>query len=183
VLGDSKTLLDFLIDCIAIAAETPKWAIVKESGSDKDASVETFAKKIWRKRVNFSMTIQMMCKMALTARSRSPETVKLVWPALRLSDLASKGQAIQQIVMALDTAKINGWVADETAIEILSALFPEINDPATEKRLAANNYEPPVQAPAPASATQGAQVAKSSNGNGGGTKSTATKAIRKALTS
>ena len=182
VLGDSKTLLEFLIDCIAIAAEVPKWAIVKDQGAtDKDATVMPFDKKISRKRTMFIPMYQILCKMALAAKGASPITVKVVWPSLRLSDLASKGQAVQQIVMALDTAKINRWIADDTAIEILASLFPEINDPATEKRLAANNYEPPVPAPAPASPTQGNQ-STSGNGNGGGNKQAAKAAVRKVTT-
>jgi len=183
VLGDSKTLLEFLIDCIAIAAEVPKWAIVKDQGAtDKDATVQPFDKKINRKRTMFGPMIQIICKMALAARGASPQTVKVVWPSLRLSDLASKGQAIQQIVLALDTAKMNRWIADETVIEILASLFPEINDPETEKRLAANNYEPPVQAPAPASDTQGNQTPQSQNGNGNGSRSNAKAAVRRAVT-
>lgn len=182
VLGDSKTLLEFLIDCIAIAGEVPRWALLKDQGAtEKDATVHPFDKKIHRKRVNYTPTIQMMCKMALVAKNIAPETVKVIWPAIRLNDLAAKGQAIQQIVMALDTAKINHWVADDTVIEILAGLFPEINDPATEKKLAQDNFEPPVIAPAPASPTQGNQAPK--NGNGNGSKSTATKVVKQLTTS
>jgi len=186
VLGDSKTLLEFLVDCIAIAGEVPRWALLKDQGAtDKDASVQPFEKKIARKRTMFMPLVQMMCKMALVAKGANPITVKVTWPTLRLTDLAAKAQASQQLVMALDTAKINRWVADATAIEILAGLFPEINDPETEMKLAEKNYEPPDPAAAPASATQGAQVTRttSTNGNGGGSKATATRAVRKAVTS
>lgn len=183
VLGDSKTLLEFLVDCIAIAAEVPKWALVKDQGAtDKDATVQPFDKKINRKRMMFNTLYQILCKMALVSKSQAPITVKVVWPALRLSDLASKGQAIQQIAMALDVAKQNRWLADDTAIEILASLFPEINDPETEKRLAAQNYEPePTTTPAPASDTQALPPAKP-NGNGNGSRSQSTQVVKRMTT-
>jgi hypothetical protein len=177
VLGDSKTLLDFLIDCIAIAAEIPKWAMVKDQGAtDKDATVQPFDKKINRKRMMFTPFIQMICKMALVARGASPETVRLVWPAIRLTDLAAKAQSVQQIIMGLDVAKTNRWIADDTAILILKSLFDQINDPATEKKMAVDNYVPPIPAPAPASATQ-ALPPPAKNGNGGGNKTAARRAV------
>lgn len=171
VLGGSKELLDFLIDCICIAAETPKWAILKDQGAqDKDATVQPFEKKINRKRVSFEEFIVMLCKMALASTGKRPVTVRVTWPALRISDLAAKAQAVQQIVMALDIATLHRWIADETAIQIISELWPEVNSPEVEQKLAATNYEPPVPAPAPASPTQGSQNGK-----------TTTKAAKSAL--
>lgn len=171
VLGDSKTLLEFLIDCICIAGEIPKWAILKEMGAqDKDASVQPFEKKITRKRVGFGEFVVMLCKMALASSGKTPVTVRIVWPVLRLTDLAAKAQALQQVVLAMDVATLHRWMADETAIEILGSLFPEMNDPETEASLAKTNYEPPVPAPAPASPTQ-------ASSNGKGSKSAAKAAV------
>ena len=171
VLGDSKTLLEFLIDCICIAGEIPKWAILKDQGAtDKDASVQPFEKKIARKRTSFGEFIVMLCKMALASSGKSPVTVRIVWPVLRLTDLAAKAQALQQVVLAMDVATLHRWMADETAIEILGTLFPEMNDPQTEAALAKTNYEPPVPAPEPASPTQ-------ASSNGGGSKSAAKSAV------
>lgn len=174
VLGDSATLLDFLIDCIAIASETPKWALLKTDAANKDdASIAPFEKKIARKRVMFTSLVVMLCKMALAAKGQSPVTVRCTWPAIRLSDLAAKGQAVQQIIMSMDVATQHGWVADQTVIQILGTLFPEIASPEVEQRLAANNVVPEVAAPAPQSDTQGAQP----NGNGGGSKAAAKRAL------
>ena len=173
VLGDSKTLLEFLIDCIAIASETPKWALLKdENANQSDASAKTFEKKINRKRIGFNTLIVMMCKMALASRSQSPVTMRVTWPTVNIETLVSKGQAIQQIVMALDVASQHEWIADPTVIQILSTLFPEISDPETEKQLAKNNVIPEVPAPAPASDTQGTQST-----NGTGSRSAARKAV------
>jgi hypothetical protein len=157
VLGDSKTLLDFLIDCIAIASETPKWALLKvETANPNDASVKTFEKKIQRKRIMFNTPIIMLCKMALASRGQAPVTMRVTWPTVNIETLVSKGQAIQQIVMALDVATSHEWIADQTVIQILSTMFPEISDPETEKALAKSNVIPEVPAPAPASPTQAA---------------------------
>jgi hypothetical protein len=190
VLGDSKTLLEFLIDCICVAAETPRWAIFAEAKSTtQDASVEPFKKKIERKRVNFTEPYVMLCKMALVATGRSPETVRLNWPPVSLDDLASHGQSAQQVIMGLDVATANGWIAESTAVKVLSVLFPQMNDPATEMRLAKQNvnYGATAQAsaPAPASATQALHPplpSASQNGNGGGSKEAATAAVKRLTT-
>lgn len=167
VLGDSKTLMDFLIDCICIASETPRWAILKESKvTDKDASVAPFQKKISRKQTMFAPVVQILCKMALAARNQDPVTVRVTWPEISTQDLAATAQAIQQIVMAADVATAHEWLADETVIQILAKLFPEVNAPDIEKRLAAGNVVPEVPAQAPASDTQGSQTSMSSKTNG-----------------
>jgi hypothetical protein len=175
VLGDSKTLLDFLLDCICIAGEIPRWALLKESAAtDKDASVQPFEKRVGRKRVMFNEVVVMICKMALKMSGKRPVTVRVTWPAIRLADLAAKAQSAQQIIMGLDVATSHEWIADETAIQILSELFPQVNAPDVEKRLAASNVVPEIPAPAPASPTQGSQ---NGNSNGSGSKSAAKKAV------
>lgn len=174
VLGDSKTLLEFLIDCIAIASETPKWALLKSEAQGTDASIVPFEKKIARKRIMFNPLFVMLSKMVLVMRNQSPVTVRCAWPTIRVTDLAARGQAIQQIVMACDVAAAHGWVADATVVQILSTMFPEISEPEIEMARAKNNVVPEVAAPAPASDTQGSQP---SNGNGGGNKTKAKKAV------
>lgn len=172
VLGDSKTLLDFLIDCIAIASETPKWALLKDEGAtDKDASVQPFEKKMGRKRVMFAPVVVMLCKMALAARGQNPVTVRVTWPTIRTSELAARAQAIQQIVMAADVATAHKWLADATVIQLLGMFFPEVNSPEVERRLAEDNVVVELAPPAPASETQGTQ------GNGKGSSAAAKKAL------
>jgi hypothetical protein len=171
VLGDSKTLLEFLIDCICIAAEVPRWALLKDQGAtEKDASVQPFEKKINRKRVMFQDLFVILCKMVSAANRRTPNTVRLTWPAINLAHLAAKAQAVQQIILAADVAAAHKWLADETVIQILAALFPEVNAPSVEKRMAADNVEPALPAPAPASPSQ-------ARSNGQGSTSAAKKAV------
>lgn len=177
VLGDSKTLLEFLIDCICIVSQTPKWAYFNDATAHGDnAEVQVFEKKINRKRLQFTEFIVMCCKMALVVNGKTPDTPRLSWPIIRLDDLASKGQALQQIIMGLDVAASHEWIADETSIKILSSFFPELNSPDVEKQLAAKNVVPEVAAPAPASDTQGAQSGAPSS-NGAKTKPAAKKAL------
>jgi hypothetical protein len=176
VLGDSKTLLEFLIECICIAAEVPKWAVMKvETSNDKNAEARPFEKKIERKRRNFAPFVQVMCKMALVATARTPETVRITWPVIRTDELVSKGQAIQQLIMGFDVATQHRWLADETVIGILASLFPEIQSPQMEQADAAGNFEPAVPAQAPASDTQALPPGKPTNGSG--SKSAAKKAL------
>lgn len=182
VLGDSKTLLEFLIDCISIASETPRWVLLVEDQrtAETDAVVQPFEKKIGRKRIAFSEPIVMMCKMALVANGKVPETPRVSWPPVRLEDFVRKAQSIQQIILGMDVATAHEWLSDQTVIKILGTLFPEVQSPDVEKALAKNNVIPIAPAPAPASDTQAIGPAKS-NGNGGGDKTKAKKAV-KALT-
>lgn len=155
VLGDSKTLLEFLIDCIAIASHTPRWAILADTNntSENDASVQPFVKKIGKKRVQFNDALVMICKMALVATGKSPDTPRMSWAPVRLLDLVSKGQAIQQLILGFDVASQHQWLSDRTIVHILGTLFDEVSDPDEEMEAAKDNVvvEP---APAPASDSQ-----------------------------
>lgn len=173
VLGDSKTLLQFLLDCICIAAETPRWAIMSSEKAvpETDASVQPFVKKIDRKRITFQNAIVMICKMCLAANKKVPTTPRVSWAEVDLADLATKGQAIQQLIMGFDVATAHEWIADETVTRILATLFDEIGDPDAEREKAKSNVVPETPAPAPQSDTQAA------SSNGKVKKSTAKKAL------
>lgn len=175
VLGDSKTLLEFLIDCICVAAETPRWAILASNGvvPETDASVTPFQKRITRKRINFHDSLVMIFKMALVANGKSLSGMHLAWPPVRLLDLVSKGQAIQQLVLAFDVAATHQWLADETIVRILSSLFDEVSDVQEEMDAAKKNLVvmPPVAPPSP---TQALPPAKK---NGTGSKPAAKAAV------
>jgi hypothetical protein len=166
VLGDSKTLLSFLLECIAIASQTPKWALMENDTAQRTAaSVEPFKKKIARKRIGAEADLKMILKMALVANGKTPNSPTLHWPAISIEDFVSKGQAVQQIVLALDVATANGWMATETAVRILTSIFPEMHEVDAEMRLAKKNDNLGIgQAPAPASATQALPPPTPTNG-------------------
>jgi hypothetical protein len=132
-----------------------------------------FQKKIARKRVEARDWLVMLCKMALVANGKTPRTVTITWPTIRILDLVNKGQAIQQIVLALDVAVTHEWISDKTAIKILGSLFDEVSAPDVEKAEAKNNLviTPPVAPTTPAPPAS----AKSTNGSG--SKSSAKKAL------
>lgn len=165
VLGNSKTLLQFIIDCICISSETPRWAILAEETptSQTDASVQPFVKKISRKRVQFQHAFQMICRMALVATGKTPAQARIAWPLVRLDDLAAKGQAIQQLILGFDVATQHQWLSDRTVVHILSTLFDEVSDPDAEMKAAKDNLVVEA-APAPPSDTSGLQVPQPSNG-------------------
>jgi hypothetical protein len=166
VLGDSKTLLSFLLECIAIASQTPKWALMENDTAQRTAaSVEPFKKKIARKRIGAEADLKMILKMALVANGKTPNSPTLHWPAISIEDFVSKGQAVQQIVLALDVATANGWMATETAVRILTSIFPEMHEVDAEMRLAKKNDNLGIgQAPAPASTTQALPPPTPTNG-------------------
>lgn len=154
VLGESKTLLDFLIECICIAAETPRWALMSDStASESAADVAVFTKKIERKRIGLNEVLVMICKMALAANGKTPNAPRFTWPLVNVSDLVSKGQAIQQLILGLDVATAHEWMSDPTAMKILASMFPEMNSVEVESRLALDNKLVDA-APAPASPSQ-----------------------------
>lgn len=183
VLGDSKSLLDFLITCICVSAEIPRWALLADDvASNSSASAEPFKKKIERKRVQFRELFVMTCKMALASANKVPATPKLHWQPVLLEDLASKGQSLQQLILGLDVATAHGWMADETAVKILCALFSEMNAPEVEMELAKDNVLPAAP-PAPASKTQALPPpAPSTNGNGGANKQVVAAAVKQLAT-
>jgi hypothetical protein len=155
VLGDMKTMLEFLIDCIAITAETPRWALLIEQNrvTEQDATVQPFVKKIDRKRIMFQEPLSMICKMALAANGKTPTTPRFTWAPVRLMDLATKGQAIQQLILGFDAAAAHQWLSDRTIVQILATLFEEVSDPDEEMEAAKSNVV--VEAPpAPPSPTQ-----------------------------
>lgn len=179
VLGDSKTLLEFLTDCIAVASETPKWALLKTDTTGlHTASVQPFEKKIVRKRIMVSELIVMLCKMVLVVNKLTPDTPRVAWPPVRLEDLMNKAQALQQIIMGLDVAHTNQWIAGPTVVKILSSFFDEIGSPEEEMAAAKNNFVPPPPPVAPIVPPSPTQAIGPGSSNGSGSKAAAQKAIQ-----
>jgi hypothetical protein len=163
VLGDTKTMLEFLIDCISASSETPEWAFMRvENGTSQgamNAQTLPFEKKIERKRIGVEPYLQQLLKMVLVVNGKAPETVTLTWPTMRVEEFVAKGQAIQQMIMAFDVASQHQWISDSTVVKILATVFHEMKSPEAEMKDAEGNtvIEPP---PAPASDTQGAPNGK-----------------------
>jgi hypothetical protein len=162
VLGDTKTLADFLIDCIAIASETPEWAFMRvnagSANSDRNAQTVPFLRKITRKRINFQKAVQQLCKMALAAYGEIPYRAHVVWDQIRPDDRLVLAQAFQQMVMGLEVAAQRGEISDETYRETIREFLDRMHGDAYEERNAIMPAPAPGNVPAPSSSSQPAAI-------------------------
>jgi hypothetical protein len=151
VLGDSKVLLEFLIDCISIASETPEWAFMRVEGGVSEGAMNAqtipFEKRIERKRRNFQESIQMIVKMMLAINNQSPERVEVTWPEIRVESIVAMASAMQQMVLSFEVLLDRQLISDNTAREAIKVfrLFAKMKPPQEEATDAKKNFEPTVQ--------------------------------------
>lgn len=150
VLGDTKTLLEFLVDCIAVASEMPEELFMRaETGaaatSSSSAKIIAFEKKIARKRNNFQPFIQKLIKMKMVINGQAPERAELLWEEFRADELVTFSQALQQVTMSLEVMLQRQIVSDDTAREmirhIFGRFFRRMKDPTQEALDAADNVD------------------------------------------
>lgn len=145
ILGDSKTLLEFLIDCIAISSETPEWAFMRVEGGtsqgNTNAQTIPFEKKIERKRLMFQEPVQTLVKMVQVLNGRTPQNVDIIWQEIRLDSLATLTQAMEQFTMTLEVLLERKLISENTAREALRVfrVFKTMKNPAQEARDAEGN--------------------------------------------
>lgn len=145
VIGESKELLEFIIDCIAIASETPRWAfMILEAGSanqSNNAQTLPWAKKIVRKRTQYKETIQTLCKMVMKINNFEIVRPSLSWEMIRVEDQAAHNQALQQLIMGLEVAAQRQIISDSTYRELLRQFIPNMKNPTEEAADAKDNFE------------------------------------------
>ena len=156
VLGDTKTLADFIIDCICVVSETPEWAFMRvevgQANSDRNAQTIPFLRKIERKRNMYAKFIQNLLKMALVLVDDIPVRAKLAWDIARVEDQVVLMQAMQQLVMGLEVAAQRGIISDDTYREMLRVFIPMMKNPTDEAEAAKDNIQlQPIAAPEPQS--------------------------------
>ena len=150
VLSESKVLLEFLIDCISIASETPEWAFMRVEGGTSqgamNAQTTPFEKKIDRKRTMFQEPIQMICKMVTLINQQQPERVELTWEEIRVETLAQMATAVQQLVVSYDVLLERQLISDNTAREGLKLfrIFRKMKAPESEAQDAKSNFKLPM---------------------------------------
>lgn len=148
VLGDTKTLLEFLIDCICVASQTPEWAFMRvDSGSansDRNAQTVPFIKKNDRKRRNYAKPVQELCKMILAANELIPVRPAISWDMVRTDDLMIYMQAFQQLLMGLEVARQSGEISDDTYQNTIRPFLPFMKSNGIEF----NPPPPPAAIPA-----------------------------------
>jgi hypothetical protein len=136
VLGDTKVMAEFLIDCICIASQTPEWAFMRvDSGSansDRNAQTVPFIKKIDRKRRNTVKDVQELCKMALVISGVIPVKPKVSWQMVRVDDEVVYMQAFQQLIMGLEVARERGEISDATYQNMIRQFIPLMKSNAQE---------------------------------------------------
>jgi hypothetical protein len=168
VLGDTKTLADFLIDCIAIASQTPEWAFMRvdagSANSDRNAQTVPFLRKIARKRINFQKAVQQLCKMALAAYGEIPYRAHVVWDQIRPDDRLVLAQAFQQMIMGLEVAAQRGEISDETYRETIREFLDRMHGDAYEERNAILPLPAPGNTPAGSSSSQPPAIEASKQG-------------------
>ena len=166
VLGDTKSLADFLIDCISIASQTPEWAFMRvdagSANSDRNAQTVPFIRKIMRKRISFQYAVQQLCKMALVGYGAIPYRAKVIWDEIRPDDQLVIAQAFQQILMGLEVAAQRGEISDETYMETIRQFLPFMGSNSLEKRNAIIP-PPPVAALPPGNPQDGNTPAETSS--------------------
>jgi len=164
VLGDSNTLLGFLLECICIASETPQWAFMLSLGAGQGAQTAQtlpFTNKIKRKQVMFQDTIQKLAKMVLKISGQQPICVPLAWQEITVEDVVNKAAALNQTVMALEVAAQRQVISDTTYREHLRAMIPQMKSPSEEAAQAKSN----VQLAAPATGNPNSTSSKNGAGN------------------
>jgi len=164
VLGDTKALAEFLIDCICVASETPKWAFMLiDSGSANQANnAQTlpFLKKVDRKRIQFAVPLQRVLKMIQRINGFPIVLPTITWDTQHPETLATWSQAFQYLVMSLEVAAQRQIISDETYRSILAQYLPQMKNLAQEAQDAQDNFDPqaaqiPVNAPPASGNTNG----------------------------
>jgi len=143
VLGDSKVLADFLIECIAISSETPRSILMAATPDTVDEMVP-FSKAINRKRKFFTEDIQNICKMVLAINFMPPVRVPMHWDELTPEEALVKAQALQQEVMAGEVLATRKVISDRTMRASLRRKIPHMKSDSEEQKDAQSNEEIPV---------------------------------------
>lgn len=152
VLGDSRTLADFLIDMIAISSETPRSVLMNTRVDDRDEMVP-FVKAINRKRGFFAEEVQEICKMVLAINLMEPIKAPMAWDEITPEEALVKAQALQQEVMAGEVLATRQVISDRTLRAGLRRKIPHMKPDTQEKEDAKSNKELPVTSPGSVSGT------------------------------
>lgn len=144
IIQDSKSLLEFLIDCVSIASATPEEMFMRAeqgvSGSS-ERKIIAFEKKIERKRAQYQTVFQTLVKMRAIMVGQTPVLPEIVWEETRSDTVLTMAQALQQTVMSLEVLLDRKLISENTAREGLRSfrLFRRMKDVKTEARDAKDN--------------------------------------------
>ena len=151
ILGDTKTLLEFLFDCICVSSQTPEWAFMRTEiggiSSERSAQTLPFEKKIDRKRNNYQKYIQRLVKMYLVISGERPLTPDISWGEVNIQTALTSSQVLQQLIMGLEVAAQRGIISDDTYRATLRVFLPLMKNTAQEELDAKDNAPLPISSP------------------------------------
>ncbi len=135
--GDATALLEFVFYCIVSASETPEFVFGVHTPSSLASTQEqmpVFIQKIERKRMAFTDSWQLMCRMVLAMISQSENVpfstydTELIWETIDPRDSKDVATEIKTIVEALDKAVSGRFMALESAVNFLKAWIDTMQD-------------------------------------------------------
>lgn len=137
-INDASIFMEFIIDCICIASETPQSMIYRAGGeglSDNN-EYERFKVKINRKRAGVEEYISTIIKMALKIDGKDPLAPGMTWDPIQLADLLTEAQAINSIVTAAEVANRAKTISRRTYRAKIKPFFPDmLNDAAEDEAI------------------------------------------------
>jgi hypothetical protein len=128
--GDATALLEFIFYCIVSASETPEFVFGVHTPSSLASTQEqmpVFIQKIERKRMAFTDSWQLMCRMVLAMISQAENVAfatyetELIWETIDPRDSKDVATEIKTIVEALDKALAGRFISLEAAVDFLKA--------------------------------------------------------------
>jgi hypothetical protein len=128
VLGDSKTLLEFCIDCICVAFQMPEWGLMRLEGNIAQGNITPqtlpFVKRVDRKRDMFEKYLDRIVRMSLVIYRVQPQAVGISWPKIRIEDILTEAQAFSAMVTGLDVANRAEAISKNTYRTSLRRFLP-----------------------------------------------------------
>ncbi|NWL89578.1 phage portal protein [Paenibacillus sp. 79R4] len=135
--GDATALLEFVFYCIISASETPEFVFGVHTPSSLASTQEqmpVFIQKIERKRLAFTDSWQLMCRMVLAMISQaenisfSTYETELIWETIDPRDSKDVATEIKTIVEALDKALAGRFISLEAAVDFLKLWIDTMQD-------------------------------------------------------
>lgn len=165
---ESVTLLEFILDCICIASETPEWALVRPQteGLPENAQTLRFEQRVWRKRNNWTNAFQMLAKMALKVYGAEPITPEISWDEISTSDIAAKANAMNSTVSSAEVASRAQVISRTTYRDLVRQYFPTMKTHDQEQAQIENELRADAKLQAelyPADATNPGRAGKNGN--------------------
>ncbi|AZS15355.1 phage portal protein [Paenibacillus lutimineralis] len=139
--GDATALLKFVFYCIASASETPEFVFgvhMPSSLASTKEQMPVFIQKIERKRMAFTDSWQLMCRMVLAMISQAENSsfstyeTELIWETIDPRDSKDVATEIKTIVEALDKALAGRFISLEAAVDFLKAWIDTMQDFETD---------------------------------------------------